>query len=168
MPILSVLDNEEVGSQTKRNFIYIFMDTTRTNSCLGLSDEDYLIRLADSFMISADNAHAIHPNHQDCSDPVNHPYLNGGIVIKFNANQKYLHRRIFFGFRDLCCTVNVPVQTFVNRSDMAGGSTLGNISNTQVAMTQSISGRLSLPCILPTRRQRAIPTILSKCTEFFS
>ena len=80
MPILSVLDNEEVGSQTKQGAASTFLyDTlTRTNSCLGLSDEDYLIRLADSFMISADNAHAIHPNHQDCSDPVNHPYLTVG------------------------------------------------------------------------------------------
>ena len=137
MPILSVLDNEEVGSQTKQGAASTFYyDTlTRTNSCLGLSDEDYLIRLADSFMISADNAHAIHPNHQDCSDPVNHPYLNGGIVIKFNANQKYCTDGFSSAvFRDLCRTVNVPVQTFVNRSDMAGGSTLGNISNTQVAV----------------------------------
>ena len=94
-----------------------------------------LFGLQTALSSSADNAHAIHPNHQDCSDPVNHPYLNGGIVIKFNANQKYCTDGFSSAvFRDLCRTVNVPVQTFVNRSDMAGGSTLGNISNTQVAV----------------------------------
>ena len=170
MPILSVLDNEEVGSQTKQGAASTFLyDTlTRTNSCLGLSDEDYLIRLADSFMISADNAHAIHPNHQDCSDPVNHPYLNGGIVIKFNANQKYCTDGFSSAvFRDLCRTVNVPVQTFVNRSEE---DQLSEIYLTpKLQSTQSISGCLSLPCILPTRRQEyTIPTILSKLQPNFS
>lgn len=86
-------------------------------------------------MLSADNAHAVHPNHTDKADPSNRPYLNGGIVLKFNANQKYCTDGISAAmFRDLCNTAGVPVQTFSNRSDMAGGSTLGNISNTQVAL----------------------------------
>ena len=173
MPILSVLDNEEVGSQTKQGAASTFLyDTlTRTNSCLGLSDEDYLIRLADSFMISADNAHAIHPNHQDCSDPVNHPYLNGGIVIKFNANQKYCTDGFSSAvFRDLCRTVNVPVQTFVNRSDMAGGSTLGNISNTQVAVDTVDIGLPQLAMHSPYETAGVYDTdyFIKAAAEFFS
>ena len=88
-----------------------------------------------SFMISADNAHAVHPNYTDKADPSNRPFLNGGIVIKFNAGQKYCTDGISAAmFRDICQKAQVPVQTFTNRSDMAGGSTLGNISNTRVAL----------------------------------
>ncbi|MCU6748137.1 MULTISPECIES: M18 family aminopeptidase [Lachnospiraceae] len=132
-----VLDNEEVGSQTKQGAASTFLyDTlTRINSSLGFTREDYLIQLAKSFMISADNAHAVHPNHMDKADPTNRPYLNEGIVIKYNANQKYCTDGISSAmFKDICREADVPVQTFVNRSDMAGGSTLGNISNTQVAL----------------------------------
>ena len=173
IPVHCVFDNEEVGSQTKQGAASTFLyDTlTRTNSCLGLSDEDYLIRLADSFMISADNAHAIHPNHQDCSDPVNHPYLNGGIVIKFNANQKYCTDGFSSAvFRDLCRTVNVPVQTFVNRSDMAGGSTLGNISNTQVAVDTVDIGLPQLAMHSPYETAGVYDTdyFIKAAAEFFS
>ncbi|HJB46965.1 MAG TPA: M18 family aminopeptidase [Candidatus Mediterraneibacter surreyensis] len=137
MTLHCVFDNEETGSGTKQGAASTFLyDTlTRIHDCLGLTREDYLIHLADSLMISADNAHAVHPNHTDKADPSNRPYLNGGIVIKFNANQKYCTDGISAAmFRDICRIVNVPVQTFTNRSDMAGGSTLGNISNTQVAL----------------------------------
>ena len=91
--------------------------------------------LADSFMVSADNAHGLHPNHAEKSDPVHHPVLNGGIVIKYNASQKYCTDGVSAAmFKDICERAEVPFQTFVNRSDMAGGSTLGNIANTQTAM----------------------------------
>ena len=137
MAVHCVLDNEEVGSVTKQGAASTFLyDTlTRVHDCLGLTREDYLIHLADSLMISADNAHAVHPNHTEKTDPSNRPYINEGIVIKFNANQKYCTDGVSAAiFRDICRTADVPVQTFVNRSDMAGGSTLGNISNTQVAL----------------------------------
>ena len=137
MAVHCVLVNEEVGSVTKQGAASTFLyDTlTRVHDCLGLTREDYLIHLADSLMISADNAHAVHPNHTEKADPSNRPYINEGIVIKFNANQKYCTDGVSSAiFRDICQTANVPVQTFVNRSDMAGGSTLGNISNTQVAL----------------------------------
>lgn len=137
MAIHCVLDNEEVGSSTKQGAASTFLyDTlTRIHDCLGFTREGYLIHLADSLMISADNAHAVHPNHTEKADPSNRPYLNRGIVIKFNANQKYCTDGVSAAmFRDICKTADVPVQTFVNRSDMAGGSTLGNISNTQVAL----------------------------------
>ena len=132
-----VFDNEEVGSGTKQGAASTFLyDTlTRINGSLGLSQEDYLMHLADSFMISADNAHALHPNYEENMDPKNKPVINGGIVIKYNANQKYCTDAVSAAmFKDLCQSAGVPVQTFVNRSDMAGGSTLGNIANTQVSI----------------------------------
>ena len=136
MTVHCVLDNEETGSATKQGAASTFLyDTlTRAYRSLHMTEEDYLIHLADSFMISADNAHAVHPNYTDKADPSNRPFLNGGIVIKFNAGQKYCTDGISAAmFRDICQKAQVPVQTFTNRSDMAGGSTLGNISNTRVA-----------------------------------
>ena len=143
LAVCCVLDNEEVGSSTKQGAASTFLyDTlTRMHDSLGHTREDYLIHLADSFMLSADNAHAVHPNHPDKSDPSNRPYLNGGIVLKFNANQKYCTDGVSAAmFRDICNEAGVPVQTFSNRSDMAGGSTLGNISNTQVALNTADIG----------------------------
>ena len=130
-----VMDNEEVGSGTKQGAASTFLKDTllRINSGLGRTYEEYLMSLADSFMISADNAHALHPNYTDMTDPVNRPLFNKGIVIKYNANQKYCTDAVSAAiFKDICTRAEVPFQTFVNRSDMAGGSTLGNISNTQV------------------------------------
>lgn len=143
LAVYCVLDNEEVGSTTKQGAASTFLyDTlTRLHDSLGYTREDYLIHLADSFMLSADNAHAVHPNHPDKSDPSSRPYLNEGIVLKFNANQKYCTDGVSAAmFRDICSRAGVPVQTFANRSDMAGGSTLGNISNTQAALNTADIG----------------------------
>lgn len=131
------MDNEEVGSGTKQGAASTFLKDTllRINMGLGRTYEEYLMTLAGSFMVSADNAHALHPNYTDKTDPTNHPVLNKGIVIKFNANQKYCTDAVSAAiFKELCTKAGVPYQTFVNRSDIAGGSTLGNISNTQVPM----------------------------------
>lgn len=132
-----VMDNEEVGSGTKQGAASTFLKDTllRINMGLGRTYEEYLMTLAGSFMVSADNAHALHPNYTDKTDPTNHPVLNKGIVIKFNANQKYCTDAVSAAiFKELCTKAGVPYQTFVNRSDIAGGSTLGNISNMQVPM----------------------------------
>ena len=132
-----VLDNEEVGSGTKQGAASTFLKDTlrRINDGLGRTYEEYLMTLAGSFMISADNAHALHPNYIEKADPVNRPLPNGGIVIKYNANQKYTTDAVSAAvFKLLCERVNVPYQTFANRSDMAGGSTLGNIANTKVSL----------------------------------
>ena len=137
IPLHCVFDNEEVGSSTRQGAASTFLKDTlmRINMGLGRTQEEYYMALADSFMISADNAHALHPNHTDKTDPVNRPVLNEGIVIKYNANQKYCTDGVSAAiFKDICHRAKVPYQTFVNRSDMAGGSTLGNISNTQVPM----------------------------------
>ena len=135
--VYAVLDNEEVGSSTKQGAASTFLKDTlkRINRCLGRDEEEYLMSLASSFMISADNAHAVHPNLQDKADPTNRPYMNEGIVIKYNANQKYTTDAVSAAMlRTLCREAGVPFQTFANRSDMAGGSTLGNISNSHVSL----------------------------------
>lgn len=132
-----VLDNEEVGSGTKQGAASTFLRDTlmRINTGLGRSYEEYLMTLAGSFMISADNAHALHPNYTEKADPVNQPVLNGGIVIKYSANQKYCTDAVSAAvFKDLCEKADVPYQSYLNRSDVPGGSTLGNISNSQVAV----------------------------------
>ncbi len=128
---LCIFDNEEVGSVTKqgagspvlRNIIERIMEK------LGKSQEDYQRTIFNSYMISADMAHAIHPNHPEKHDPVLHPTINGGPVIKIHANQKYTSDGESTAiFESLCEKADIPYQKFVNRSDMVGGSTLGNIS----------------------------------------
>lgn len=132
-----VLDNEEVGSGTKQGAASTFLKDTlgRINRGLNRTEDEYLRALANSLMISADNAHGVHPNYSDKTDLTNRPYLNGGIVIKYSANQKYTTDAVSAAmFKTICDRAKVPYQNFVNRSDMLGGSTLGNISNTQVAV----------------------------------
>lgn len=132
-----VMDNEEVGSGTKQGAASTFLKDIlhRINTGMGRSEEEYLMALSSSFMVSADNAHSVHPNHTDKADPTNRPYMNEGIVIKYSANQKYTTDAVSAAlFKTICRKAEVPYQTFHNRSDMLGGSTLGNISNTQVAL----------------------------------
>ncbi|MCH1983064.1 M18 family aminopeptidase [Ruminococcus sp. OA3] len=135
--LFTVFDNEEVGSSTKQGAASSFLSDVlrRINRTLGGDEESYCTRLANSFMVSADNAHAVHPNHPEKSDPENRVYLNRGIVIKYNANQKYTTDGVSSAiFRTICEQAKIPYQVFTNRSDMAGGSKLGSISNTQAAM----------------------------------
>ena len=132
-----VMDNEEVGSGTKQGAASTFLKNTlkRINQGTGRTQEQYLTALCNSFMVSADNAHSVHPNQTDKADPTNRPYINDGIVIKYSANQKYTTDAISGAlFKQYCKMAGVPYQIFTNRSDMIGGSTLGNISNTQVAL----------------------------------
>ena len=132
-----VLDNEEVGSSTKQGAASTFLYDVlvRMVRGLGMDYEDYLRALADSFIISTDNGHALHPNYTEKADPVNRPVLNQGIVIKYSGNQKYCTDAVSAAmFKDLCSQAEVPYQTFTNNSDIPGGSTLGNISNTKVAL----------------------------------
>lgn len=135
--VFALFDNEEVGSGTRQGAGSTFLADTllRLADALGISHAHLLAMLARSFMISADNAHAVHPNYAGESDPVNRPVLNGGIVLKFNAAQKYCTDGWSAAhFRALCEEADVPVQVFTNRSDKAGGSTLGNIAMSQVSV----------------------------------
>ena len=169
----AVLDNEEVGSTTKQGAASTFLLDTlkRLNTALGRTEEQYLTALASSFMVSADNAHGVHPNYTDKADPTNRPYLNGGIVIKFNANQKYTTDAVSAAvFRSVCEKAGVPVQTFTNRSDMAGGSTLGNISNTHVALNTVDIGLPELAMHSPYETGGVLDTeyLIRVAKEFFS
>lgn len=135
--LCAVFDNEEVGSGTKQGADSTMLEDvmTRISEAAGRSRGEYLMSVADSFMVSADNGHALHPNHPDKADADNRPFLNGGIVIKHSANQKYTTDSISAGiFKAICRKADVPFQTFANRSDIPGGSTLGNISNAHVSL----------------------------------
>ena len=130
-------DNEEVGSGTKQGALSTFLRDVlqRVHAALGHAPEDYFRAVAKSYMVSCDNAHAVHPNHPEKTDGENCVYMNQGIVVKFSANQKYTTDGISAAiFMQLCKDAQVPVQTFANRSDMAGGSTLGNLSTQQVSL----------------------------------
>ena len=133
--LLAVFDNEEVGSGTRQGACSTFLRDTLERICdnLQLSGTDYKRLVAGSFFISADNAHAVHPNHPEKADPTNRPLLNGGIVIKHHGGQKYTTDAWSEAyFTDLCRKVDVPVQHYHNRSDILGGSTLGNLSTAQI------------------------------------
>ena len=137
VPMLAVFDNEEVGSATKQGACSDFLQNIlrRINLATGGTEEDYFRRIAGSFMVSADNGHALHPNHPELSDRNHAPIINGGIVIKHNAAQRYCTDGVSDGmFRILCDEAGVPYQLYCNRPDITGGSTLGNISNTRVSM----------------------------------
>ncbi|MBR5116347.1 MAG: M18 family aminopeptidase, partial [Lachnospiraceae bacterium] len=145
--MLCVFDNEEVGSGTRQGAAGTFFADTleRIEEALGRSREERHIAIANSVMISADNAHAVHPAHGDKADPVNRPHMNGGIVLKYSANQKYTTDGVSAGIvKKLCRDSGIPVQEFANRSDMAGGSTLGNISGTQVSLITADIGLAQL------------------------
>lgn len=136
--VLAVFDNEEVGSTTAQGADSTFWKDTmeRIGEALGWTKEEMHCKRAESFLISADNAHAVHPNHPEKADLSNRPYLGKGLVIKYHGGQKYTTDGVSAACMKLWCeAADVPYQTFYNRSDMIGGSTLGNISNAQVSMT---------------------------------
>lgn len=128
--VLAIFDNEETGSQTKQGAGSPFLAYILKRIAMSQShtEEAYYQAVERAFMISADNAHAWHPNYPEKYDPTNHPMLGGGPVIKFNAAQKYASDAVSAAvFAGLCEKAGVPCQRFVNHSDVAGGSTLGNI-----------------------------------------
>ena len=128
--VLAIFDNEETGSQTKQGAGSPFLASLieRIVMAQGGTSEDFHRSIEKAFMVSADNAHAWHPNYNDKYDPTNHPVLGGGPVIKFNAAQKYASDAVSAAvFAGICEKAGVPCQRFVNHSDVAGGSTLGNI-----------------------------------------
>ncbi len=135
--VMAIFDNEETGSGTKQGAASPILDyiLRRINSCKGGSEEDYMRAVASSFMISADDAHGVHPNYVEKQDPTNHPTLGGGPVIKINANCKYMTDADSAAvFRALCDKAGIKCQYFVNHSDVAGGSTLGNILTSQIPL----------------------------------
>ena len=137
IPMAVMFDNEEVGSQSRQGACSTFLKDVmrRISLSLNLTEEGYLRALSRSFMVSADNGHALHPNYPAKSDPGNHPYLNGGVMIKYAANQKYTSDGISSAiFRAICRQEQIPTQVFFNHSDVPGGSTLGNLSASQISI----------------------------------
>ncbi len=140
IPVLCVFDSEEVGSASNQGADSDLLEGLLSRICCALKRSKEQL-LAQSFLISADNAHAIHPNHPEYADPNNAPVVNQGLVLKFNANQRYTTDGVSAAlFRKVCGRAGVPVQTYCNRADLPGGSTLGNISATHVSMPSADIG----------------------------
>ena len=170
--IHATFDNEEVGSGTKQGADSTFLYDTlvRINEAMGGNNSKLLSAIANSFMVSADNAHALHPNYPEKNDPTNKVFMNEGIVIKFNANQKYMTDGLAFGiFTEMCKKAKVPYQTFVNRSDVAGGSTLGNISNAHVSINGVDIGlaQLAMHSCYETAGVKDTEYLLKIATKFY-
>lgn len=135
--MVALFDNEEVGSGTKQGALSDFLKSTMDRIAYSLSfdEEKRLMLIQDSFMLSADNGHALHPNYPEVCDIVNKPVLNKGVLIKYSANQKYTTDSSSGAFvKQLCLDNNIPYQIFVNNSDIPGGSTLGNLSSQRVSL----------------------------------
>jgi aspartyl aminopeptidase len=134
IPVLCVFDNEEVGSSSLQGAASNLLETAIHRLCAALNLDERIL-LSNSFLVSADNGHALHPNHPEFADPNNAPVVGGGVTLKFNANQRYCTDGTSAAvFRRICEKAQMPVQTYCNRADIAGGSTLGNISLSQVAV----------------------------------
>jgi len=145
--VLAIFDNEEVGSGTKQGAKSTFLSDVlaRIQEGLSLTKGESIRQIASSMMLSADNGHALHPNHTDKADPTNAPRLNGGVLIKYNANQKYTTDGIAEAlFKKLLQKEEIPYQEYTNRSDIAGGSTLGNLSNEKISLNTVDMGAAQL------------------------
>ena len=134
VPVLCAFDDEEVGSNSPQGAASTILEFTLERICDALGADIHLM-LAQSFMVSADNAHALHPNHPEYADPTNAPTMGGGVVLKFNAAQRYTTDGVSAAvFAKICSRVDVPLQCYCNRADIPGGSTLGHISLTHVSV----------------------------------
>ena len=173
VPVLAVFDNEETGSLTKQGADSTFLEDVlkRISLSCGKDEESYYRSVSSSFMVSADNAHALHPNHPEKADPVNRPAINKGIVIKFNAAQHYTTDAVSCAvYRDLCESNDIPVQVFTNRSDSRGGSTLGNVSNAHVSLNTVDIGlaQLAMHSCYETAGAKDTKHLIDAMTIFYS
>ncbi len=169
IPVLCVFDSEEVGSSSYQGAASDLLSTTLSAICKAINLEQRQM-LAKSFLISADNAHAIHPNHPELADAANAPVMNGGVVLKFNANQRYTTDGLSAAiFRAICQKADVPVQTYCNRADMPGGSTLGNISLSQVAVLSADIGlpQLAMHSSYETAGVKDVKYLVDAITAFY-
>ena len=169
VPVLSVFDNEEVGSETKQGAASTFLRDTLLR--ISGSDAALAVALENSFLVSADNAHAKHPASPEMSDPDNAPLLNGGVVIKYNASQRYATDGLSDAlFRTVCQRAGVSVQTYCNRADLPGGSTLGSISNTRVSVPTVDIGlpQLAMHSANETAGAHDVEAMIKALTELYS
>lgn len=170
--VSGLFDNEEVGSCTRQGADSSFLQDTlsRIDIYLGLCEQEHKRCLSSSFMVSADNAHAVHPNHPETSDPVNRVWINEGIVVKFSGNQKYTSDSVSASiFRSICEKAGVPTQNFYNHSDQRGGSTLGNLSGRHVSITTVDIGlaQLAMHSSWETAGTKDLKWMIQGMTAFF-
>lgn len=171
--MLAIFDNEEVGSLTRQGADSTLLRDTLDNIAAGLQASPALLRtwIAGSFLLSADNAHACHPNQSGKADPTNKPFLNKGIVLKYHGSQKYATDAYSAAFVKLLCEkCGVPIQTYANRSDIAGGSTLGNLAMAQVSMPAADIGlpQLAMHSAYETAGVKDMEYLIQLAKEFFS
>lgn len=167
-----LFDNEEVGSGTRQGAMSSFLPDvlTRIGEALGLSAQARRQALVGSLLLSADNGHAVHPNFPEKADPANRVYPNGGVVIKYSANQKYTTTGLTAGlFQAICQKAGVPVQVFANRADEPGGSTLGNLLGHQVSIPMVDIGmaQLAMHSAVETAGSRDPEYMARACAAFF-
>ena len=170
IPVLCVFDSEEVGSSSVQGAASDLLESLLTRICAALKLELPQM-LAQSFLVSADNAHAVHPNHPEYADPNNAPVMNSGVVIKFNANQRYCTDGVSAAiFRKICASAEVPVQTYCNRADIPGGSTLGNISLSHVSVPTVDIGlpQLAMHSCYETAGVKDVQYLLGAMKAFYS
>ena len=168
--VLYVSDNEEVGSSSRQGADSDFLESilTQVSNKLGI---EHSLAVANSFLVSADNAHAVHPNKPGISDPNNRPYMNKGVAIKYNAAQSYTSDAISGAiFQKLCDNASVPYQFFTNRSDIRGGSTLGNILLSHISLLSVDMGlpQLAMHSSFETAGTKDIKYAIDVFKEFYS
>ena len=173
LPVLAVFNNEEVGSNTRQGADSTFLTDVleRIAHGCGLDSEAWKAAVANSFMVSADNAHAIHPAHPEYTDKGEFPVLGGGIVIKYNANQRYTTDAVSGAvFQAICQEAGVPVQRYSNRADLPGGSTLGNISTAHLSVPTVDIGlpQLAMHSVCETAGAADTDHLVKAMTAYFS
>ena len=173
LPVLAVFNNEEVGSNTRQGADSTFLTDVleRIAHGCGLDSEAWKAAIANSFMVSADNAHAIHPAHPEYADKGEFPVLGGGIVIKYNANQRYTTDAVSGAvFQAICQEAGVPVQRYSNRADLPGGSTLGNISTAHLSVPTVDIGlpQLAMHSVCETAGAADTEHLVKAMTAYFS
>ena len=173
LPVLAVFNNEEVGSNTRQGADSTFLTDVleRIAHGCGLDSEAWKAAVANSFMVSADNAHAIHPAHPEYADKGECPVLGGGIVIKYNANQRYTTDAVSGAvFQAICQEAGVPVQRYSNRADLPGGSTLGNISTAHLSVPTVDIGlpQLAMHSVCETAGAADTDYLVKAMTAYFS
>lgn len=170
--VFAAFDNEEVGSNTKQgaDSTFLYDVLKRIQHGLGYQDEDYMKALSHSMMLSVDNAHAQHYNHPEFSDAGNAVYMNEGVVIKSNANQQYTSDAVSASiFSEICRKAQIPVQYFVNKSDIRGGSTLGNISSSHLSIKSVDIGaaQLAMHSCFETAGCQDVFYMIKACQAFY-
>jgi len=168
VPVYALLDNEEVGSLTKQGADGTFLRDLVERICAAMG-RDRASAIANSFLVSADNAHAVHPNHPEYADATHRPAMNAGVVIKHGVRYA-TDGAAQAVFADVCRRAGVPVQHFSNRSDMAGGSTLGNISNSHLSLNTIDIGlpQLAMHSCFETAGVRDTEYLIQAMTAFYS